>query len=324
MKRKFAAAVGMGAMALAGLALGPAVRAAQKSDDGNKVERHVVVRHAGGSSFLGIGLADVEGDVRGAKVRSVDAGSPAEKAGLKADDVIVRFDGEPVRSAAQLSRLVGETPAGRTVAVEVSRGGATQKLTATLGERRTRVFEGGDFPGMRQFQFELPEPPEPPEPPEALEAPEAPAPPHAGAAPRTPAPPMAPRPPRAFSFGNGVFMHVMPGLGGGPRRLGLEYIDMGEQLAAAYKLSGKGGVLVTSVDADGPAAKAGVKAGDVVLKFDGKAIEDGGDLRDAVAAAEGGKEVALTVQREGRPVELKATIAKPETRHRRAASGVTL
>jgi S1-C subfamily serine protease len=316
MKRTVAMVLGVGAVALSTLALGPAVRAAQKAEDSPKVEKRVIVRHAGGSGFLGIGLEDLQGDARGAKVRTVEPGSPAEKAGIKPDDVIVRFDGEAVRSAAQLSRLVGETPADRAVPVEVSRAGATQKLTATLGERRMRVFEGGDFPGMRQFQFELPEPPE---------APEAPEPPHAGVAPHAPAAPRAPRAPRAWSFvpGDDVFMHAMPGLGG-PRKLGLEYIEMGEQLAAAYKLAGKGGVLVTSVDAEGPAAKAGVKAGDVLLKFDGKAIEDAGDLRDAVAAAEGGKEVALSVQREGRALELKATLAKPEMMKHRRASGVTL
>jgi serine protease Do len=309
MKRTFALALGIGALALAGLALGPAARAGEKADEkekageGNKVEQRVVVRHAGGG-FLGVGLADLEGDARGARVRSVEPGSAADKAGVKEGDVIVRFDGEPVRSAAQLSRLVGETPAGRSVPLELTRGGAAQKLTATLGERRMRVFEGRDFPGMRQFEFELPEPPE---------------------APSAPGAPHAPRPPRAWSwnFGEGGdFLRALPGAGG-PRKLGLEYIDMGEQLAAAYKLGGKGGVLVTSVDADGPAAKAGVKAGDVILKFDGKAIGDASDLREAVAAAEGGKEVALGVQREGRPLELKATLAKPETRRHRA-TGVRL
>jgi serine protease Do len=320
MKRTVGLALGVGAVALLGLAPGPAVRAGEKEQDGPKVETQVIVRH-GGSGFLGIGLADVEGDARGAKVRSVEAGSPAEKAGIKQDDLIVRFDGEAVRSAAQLSRLAGETPAGRSVPIEVSRGGALQKLTATLGERRMRMFDGQDFPGMRQFRFELPEPPEAPE------APETPVAPHAGVAPHVaPVPPVpgAPRAPRAWRFGEGddALLRVLPGMGG-PRKLGLEYIEMGEQLAAAYKLGGKGGVLVTSVDADGPAAKAGVKAGDVILKFDGKAIADAGDLRDAVAAAEGGKEVALTVQRDGRPLDVKATLAKPEMKHRRAG-GVTL
>ncbi len=300
------------ACALAGLALGPAARAGEqadqkaKTDAEKKVEKRVVIRHAGGG-FLGVGLAELDGDARGAKVQSVESGSAAEKAGLKEGDVIVRIDGEAVRSAAQLSRLVGETPAGRSVAIEVTRGGASQKLTATLAERRMHVFDGRDFPGMGQFRFELPEPPEPPEAPSA---------------------PGAPRPPRAphawsWNFGEGGdFLYGLPGLGG-PRKLGLEYIEMGEQLAAAYKLSGKSGVLVTAVDADGPAAKAGVKAGDVILKFDAKTIGGDSDLRDAVAGAEAGKEVALTVQREGRALDLKATLARPETM-RHPAPGVRL
>jgi serine protease Do len=98
---------------------------------------------------------------------------------------------------------------------------------------------------------------------------------------------------------------------------------MGEQLAAFFKLSEKKGILVTSVDADGPAAKAGMKAGDVILKFDGDSIRDAEDLRDAVSDAEGGQEVTVTVQRDGRAVDLKVTPAKPESRRIRP-SGVTL
>ena len=321
MKRTVTGALGAGVVAVAGLWLGPAVAANEATPKPQaKVEKHVVVRHSGGG-FLGVTLDELSGDARGAKVSSVEPDSPAAKAGLKEGDVVVRFDGDAVRSAAQLSRLVGETPAGRSVPVEVTRGGATQKLTATLGERRMRVFEGEDFPGMRNFRFELPEPPEPPE---APEAPEAPAPPHVGAVPHVAPVPPTPHAWRGFPFGEGddnMVLRGWPGMGG-PRKLGLEYIDMGEQLAAAYKLPDKSGVLVTSVDADGPAAKAGIKAGDVILKLDGKAIRQAGDLRDAVAAAEGGKEVAVTVQRDGRPLELEATLARPEERHRRARGTV--
>jgi serine protease Do len=67
-----------------------------------------------------------------------------------------------------------------------------------------------------------------------------------------------------------------------------------------------------------------MKAGDAVLKLDGKPIEDGDDLRDAVAAAEGGKEVTVTVQRDGRPLDLKVTLAKPETKMRRRSAGVSM
>jgi S1-C subfamily serine protease len=296
------------------------VRAQEKSrveSDGSerKVERHVVVRHAGGGGFLGVSLED--GDARGATVRSVEADSPAAKAGLKEGDVIVRFDGESVRSAAQLARLVSETPSGRGVAIEVTRGGVPQKLTATLdeGHRRMRVFSGSG-PGV--FDLEVPEPPEPPEPPGVPHV--APLPPRAPAAPRAPAPPHG----WSWNWNDGnaddMLFRFVPG---GPRKLGIQYIEMGEQLAAHYKLAQKNGVLVTSVEADSPAAKAGLQAGDVVLKLDGKAIEDASDLREAVGAAEGGKEVTLSIQRDGRPMDVKATLAKPETvRHRQR--GVSL
>jgi serine protease Do len=112
--------------------------------------------------------------------------------------------------------------------------------------------------------------------------------------------------------------------GGGPRKLGIEYTEIGEQLAGYFKLTGKSGVLVSSVDADGPAGKAGMKAGDVILKLDGKAIGDGSDLREAVSEAEGGKEVVVTVQRDGRPVDLKVTLAAPEKKVIRRAPGVSL
>jgi serine protease Do len=70
-----------------------------------------------------------------------------------------------------------------------------------------------------------------------------------------------------------------------------------------------GGVLVSSVEASGPASKAGVKAGDVIVKVDGKPVHDGGDLRTAVARLEPGKEATLTVHRDGRPLDLKLTVA---------------
>jgi S1-C subfamily serine protease len=111
-------------------------------------------------------------------------------------------------------------------------------------------------------------------------------------------------------------------LGGGPRKLGIEYMEIGEQLAGYFKLGGKTGVLVSAVSADGPAGKAGMKAGDIVLKLGAEAIADGDDLREAVAEAEGGQEVTVTVQRDGRPLDLKVTLAKPETKMRRRSTGI--
>jgi serine protease Do len=297
MKRMMVLGLGTVALVLAGLALGPrGVRADEKDEDGQNVHRRVRIVHVGGNTFLGVGLDDVEGDARGAKVRSVEDDSAAAKAGIEKGDVIVRFDGVAVRSASQLARLVRETPAGRSVPIEVTRDGATRKLTATLGERRGDLM-AHDF-GVPDFDLRVPEPPLPPE------------------APAPPAPP-------AFHWrddGGGMRFHLLPGQ---PRKLGIQYMEMGGQLAGYFKVAGGKGVLVTSVEDDGPAAKAGLKAGDVVLEVGGKKVEDGEDLRHVVDDLEGGQEVTVTVQRDGRPLDLKVKVAGPETKEPHAA-GVTL
>jgi len=304
MPRSLAVILGTSALALAGLALGPGdVKArAKDADEDRNVDRRVqVIRLGGGGGFLGVRLQEVD-EGRGARVDSVEPDSPAAKAGVKEGDVIVRFDGEAVRSALQLTRLVRETPADRAVPIEVTRGGVAQKLSATLDEGHGRFrYENRELLVPEpEFDIELPEPPEPPE------------------APR------APRAPRPWAFGwhgdgDRDFVFRMPG---GPRKLGIAYQDISGQLAGYFKLGEGSGVLVTSVDEGGPAAKAGVKAGDVILKLDGKAIRDGGDLREHVRNAEAGTEVALTVQRDGRPVELKVTLAKPEPPKKAAGVGI--
>ena len=299
MNGRIALITGAAAALVASLSLGPGDARTFAGDDDQKIEKRVVVRHAGGGR-LGVTIGDTTGDARGAAVRSVAEESAAEKAGIKQGDVVVRFDGEPVRSASHLSRLVAETPAGRAVAIEVTRGGTTQKLTATLAE-------GGQ--GMRvlmpDWEMSVPHPPP---------------------APHPPLPPAAPRAPMAWSFrGDDGRDFAFKMLSGGPRKLGIEYMELGEQLASYFKLAGKSGVLVTSVDADGPAAKAGLKAGDAIVKLGSDSIADGDDLRDALSEAEGGSEVAITVQRDGHPVELKVTLAKPEQRRKhREARGVSL
>ena len=77
-----------------------------------------------------IGLASAEG----AMVTEVMDG-PSKEAGIEAGDVILRFDGRPVRDTRQLVRRVGETAVGRGVDVVVFRGGEELTLVVTLGQR---------------------------------------------------------------------------------------------------------------------------------------------------------------------------------------------
>jgi S1-C subfamily serine protease len=69
---------------------------------------------------------------RGALISDIMAGSPAEKAGIKQGDVIVRFGGKEIKDSRQLQMVVGDTPAGQKVPVEILRDGKPQTLTVTL------------------------------------------------------------------------------------------------------------------------------------------------------------------------------------------------
>jgi serine protease Do len=71
---------------------------------------------------------------RGALVNSVEKGSPAEKAGVEATDIIMAFDGKTVESSSDLPRIVGGTRPGSQVGLEVWRKGQTRKLNITVAE----------------------------------------------------------------------------------------------------------------------------------------------------------------------------------------------
>lgn len=81
-------------------------------------------------------LADSLGLPRamGAIVNSVEKSGPADKAGISAGDVVLKFDGKPVNASADLPRLVAATRPGSKVAVQVWSKGNTQELAVTIGE----------------------------------------------------------------------------------------------------------------------------------------------------------------------------------------------
>jgi serine protease Do len=288
----------LGAPVLAAALLGIPAAATAQDDVREPLIR--AFRMAGGGSHLGVSLGDLNGeertrlklaDERGALVKDVQPDTPAAKAGIKADDVIVRFDGEAVRSAAQLTRLVRETPAGRPVAIEVNRGGQVQRLTATLEEGRGFAHILGDDGDMH---FNVPPvPPVPPIP---------------------PVPPVEPLVREGMDAFSREFFVQRPG------RLGIRYQELSGQLARYFKVA-DGALLVSDVDENSAAGKAGLKAGDVIVQVNGKAVSRGHELREQVAKAEPGAPLTLGVQRDGKPIDLKVTLGeRAPARARRSPS----
>jgi serine protease Do len=93
---------------------------------------------------------------RGALVNSVEKGSPADKAGIEATDIIISFDGKPVENSSDLPRIVGSTRPGSTSALEVWRKGQTRKLNITVAELQEDRVAARDTPGRAKPQSEAP------------------------------------------------------------------------------------------------------------------------------------------------------------------------
>jgi len=112
-----------------------------------------------GASFLGVNICEVDAerakalklpDERGVEITRVESDSPAEKAGLKVGDVVLEYNGERVEGMEQFGRMVRETPAGRKVTLQISRGGGLQTLTAVIASHR---FLPGGLTVMPQFEM---------------------------------------------------------------------------------------------------------------------------------------------------------------------------
>ncbi len=92
--------------------------------------------------------------------------------------------------------------------------------------------------------------------------------------------------------------------------LGLEVQRLSDQLAEYFKVKDGEGVLVATVVKDAPAEKAGIKAGDVIIKIGDEEIENRADLREAICGKKAGDEVGVTLLRDGQQRTLKVALAE--------------
>ncbi|HWP44947.1 MAG TPA: PDZ domain-containing protein, partial [Blastocatellia bacterium] len=184
----------------------------------------------------------------------------AEKAGLKENDVIVSFNGRRVDSVRELQRLRSETPAGRTVSIEVIRGGNKLTLNATLSKRSQNTFvfrPDGSFEigkGLGELFPKMPD--------------------------------------------FGTFNFSFPRMFGSYRgtRLGVSVETISDQLAEYFGVKTRQGLLITEVIDNTPASRAGLKAGDVIVAVDNKTVEGMNTLLDALNKEEG--PLTLTIVRD--------------------------
>jgi serine protease Do len=254
----------------------PASPAAAPAPPAPPAEDHFYFFSAGGT-WLGVQIGDIDEEraralglkeEMGAEVQEVVPDSPAAEAGLEEKDVILEYQGTPVQGVAQLTRMVRETPAGRTVRLKVFRDGSPRELTVKMTEREgrrvheRRLMRRHDRPRVVIPKIDIPK----------IEIPDIPA---------------------IEGFGRVGYM-----------RLGVMTDNLNEQLGEFFGVRNGEGVLVRSVMKGTPAEKAGLRAGDVIVKVDGERVSDASDLRNALRGRRD-RDVTLTIVRDRKEQSLK-------------------
>lgn len=219
--------------------------------------------------YLGIVCSDVDShraaalklkEATGAEIINVDRDAPAGKAGLHPHDVILQMNGQPVAGEAQLRRMLQETPAGRTVTLLISRDGEQETMKVQLADRA--ILEQDAW--SQRMIVPAPDDDEA----FSLEG------------------------PSGHSFGSGFFGVFSLG----SPSVGVDLDVLGSQLADYFGVRDGQGLLVKRVAEDSPASRAGLKAGDVITKANGKKMATLSEWMKMLHANRG-KQVQITLIR---------------------------
>ena len=236
----------------------------------------------GGGSWLGVSVAEVTPEKvkelklpaeRGALIGKIVPDSPAAKAGLKENDVVTEINGQRVEGSEQFRRMIREIPAGRTAQLSVWRDGRQQSVTVTLGKADAARRHVTFATAPGTYAFHMPEMPDL----SGLEG------------------------LRNFNFSLT-----------GRARLGIDAEDLEGDFGNYFGAPDGEGVLVRNVFENSPAAKAGLKAGDVITSLDGEKIRSVGELREKLMLKKDAKTVKLGLLRNRSEMSLTVELPSPE------------
>ncbi len=213
-------------------------------------------------SWLGVYTQSVDYDIAeafdldvryGAVVNLVVDDSPADKAGLREDDVIIAFNNEKVTDSDDLVDLLIETKPGDNVTLTVIRDGKEQNVAVEVGETPEQEYVVRGQRGVPDVMY--------------------------------------------FSAGPRAYV-------------GVYLDDLSEQLGDYFGVADGEGALITEVEKDSPAQKAGLKAGDVIVQVEGEKILEADDVGEVIEDYKEGDRVNFTVVRDQRQSQITVEITE--------------
>ena len=241
----------------------------QESDDPKNPDDDLQIFMGSGGGWLGVGVSEVSAEKmktlrlpeeRGALLGKIVPDSPAAKAGLKENDVVLEINGQRIEGTEQFRRMIHEIPAGRTANLTVWRDGRSQNIKVTVGKHdagNMRVFADGP----KSFAFKMP--------------------------------PMPAMPDLSGLEHLRSFSMISPGR----PLLGIDAETLEGDFGNYFGAPNGEGVLVRGVFANSPAAKAGLKAGDVITSLNSERVRSASELREKLLTNREGKSIKLGVLR---------------------------
>ena len=210
------------------------------------------------------------------EISNVEDESPAELAKLRRGDIILQIGGKDVSYRQMLRNEIRMRRLGESVTIKIERKGKTEEIKVRLGEYSEKdIFQEFERKFPRLFAPKLLEPLKP----------------------------TVPVEPELFRWG---FENR--------RYIGVYIQDLNEELSEHFGVKKGTGLLVSKINEDSPAEKAGLKVGDVIVKADGKRVETTNELVDLIQDKERGEKIKIVFLRDRKERSAEVEIEEEERR----------
>ncbi len=224
--------------------------------------------------WLGITIVDAEEG--GVEIMSVDPDSPAEKAELEEGDIILEFDGRKITGGKILVDEIRMHQPEDKVKLKIKRDDKTMDVTVELGEYSRNVM-------IREFETKFPR--------------------------------LFPRGEERLEERYAIPREVIPETFSQNRKfIGVYLDDLNEELAKYFGAEEGTGLLITKLTEAGPAEKAGLKVGDVIVKADGEKVKSLQDLTRQIQKKDKGEEIEIEYIRDKKKKTVKVKVDEEKDR----------